>query len=57
MFALLLLYLCVILHTMWSGKRMQWQCVSSFDILCLYAIRMMSVKNLLVVCMSVGIVV
>ena len=47
-FALLMLYLCVILHTMWSGKSLQ---------LCLSAISMMFVKIMLEVGMLVDIVV
>ena len=56
-FALLMLFLCVILHTMWSSKSMQLLCILPFDILCLSAIKMMFVKILLAVCMLVGIVV
>ena len=37
-FALLLLFLRVILHTMWSGKSLQLLCILPFDILCLSAI-------------------
>ena len=57
MFALLMLFLCVILHTMWSGKSRQLLCTLHFDMLCLSAISMMFVKILLAVCMLVGIVV
>ena len=46
-FALLMLFLCVILHTMWSGKSLQLLCILRFCILCLSAIRMMFVKILL----------
>ena len=56
-FARLLLFLCVILHTIWSGKSLQLLCILSVGILCLSAIRIMFVKNLLAVCMLVGIVV
>ena len=35
-FALLMLFLCVILHTMWSGKSMQLLCILPFGILCLF---------------------
>ena len=56
-FALLVLFLCVILHTMWSRKSMQLLCILPFGILCLSAIRMMFVKILMEVCMLVGIVV
>ena len=47
-FALLMLFLCVILHTMSSDKSLQF---------CLSAISMMFVKILLAVCMLVGMVV
>ena len=40
-FALLMLFLCVILHTMWSDKSLQLLCILPFDMLCLSAIRMM----------------
>ena len=45
MFALLMLFLCVILHTMWSGKSLQLLCILPFGMLCLSAISMMFVKN------------
>ena len=38
LFALLKLFLCVILHTMWSGKSLQLLCILPFDILCLCVI-------------------
>ena len=65
MFALLMLFLCVILHTMWSGKSMQLLCMLPFGMLCflpfgmlyLSAISMMFVKNMLAVCILVGMVV
>ena len=56
-FALLMLSLCVILHTMWSGKSMQLLCILPFGMLCLSAISMMFVKIMLAVCMLVGMVV
>ena len=34
-FALLMLFICLILHTMWSGKSLQLMCILSFGILCL----------------------
>ena len=34
-FALLMLFLCFILHTMWSGKSLQLICILPFGILCL----------------------
>ena len=45
MFTLLMLFLCVILDTMLSGKSLQ--------LLCMSAISMMFVKSMLVVCMVV----
>ena len=45
MFALLMLFLCGILHTMWSGKSLQLLCILLFGMLCLFAISMMFVKN------------
>ena len=56
-FALLMLFLCGILHTMWSGKSLQLLCILPFGILCLSAIRIMFVKIILSVCMLMGIVV
>ena len=49
--------LCVILHTMSSGKSLQLLCILPFCMLCLSAISMMFVKIMLAVCMLVGIVV
>ena len=44
-FTLLMLFLCVILHTMWSGiMSLQLQCILPFGMLCLSAISMMFVK-------------
>ena len=54
-FALLMLFLCVILHTMWSGKSLQLLYILPFGMLCLSAISMMFVKIMLAVCMLVGI--
>ena len=56
-FALLMLFLYVILHTMFSGKSMQLLCIFPFRMLCLSAISMMFVKIMLAVCMLVGVVV
>ena len=56
-FALLMLFLCVILHTLSSGKGLQLICILPFGMLCLYAISMMFVKIMLAVCMLVGMVV
>ena len=55
-FALLMLFLCVIFHTMWSGKSLQLMCILPFGMLCLPAISMMFVKIMLAVCMMVGMV-
>ena len=57
MFALLMLSLCVILHSMWSGNSLQLLCIFPFGMLCLSAISMMFVKIMLAVCMLVGMVV
>ena len=51
-FALLMLFLCVIVHTMWSDERLQLLCILPFGILCLSAIRMILVEILFAVCMS-----
>ena len=56
-FALLMLFLCVILHTMSSGKSLQLLCFFPFGILCLSDISMMFVKIMLAVCILLGIVV
>ena len=55
-FALLMLFLCVILHTMSSGKSLQLLCILPFGMLGLSAISMMFVKIMLEVCMLVGMV-
>ena len=52
-FALLMLFLCVILHTMSSGKSLQLLCIFPFSMLCLSAISIMFVKILLTVCIVV----
>ena len=56
-FALLMLFFSVIVHTMWSGKCLQLLCILPFGILCLTSIMMMFVNILLAVCMLVVIVV
>ena len=56
-FALLMLFLCVILHTMSSGKSLQLLCIFPFSMLCLFAISMMFVKIMLAVCILVGMIV
>ena len=56
-FALLMFFLCVILHTMSSDKSLQLLYILPFGMLCLYAISMMFVKIMLAVCILVGMVV
>ena len=56
-FGLLMLFLWVILHTMWSGKSLQLLFILPFGRLCLSAISVMFVKIKLAVCMVVGMVV
>ena len=56
-FVLLMLFLCVILHTMSLGKSLQLLCILPFGMVCLSAISMIFVKILLVVCILVGMVV
>ena len=51
--ALRMLFLCVILHSMWSGKSPQLLCILLFGMLCLCAIRMMFCEND-IVCVYVG---
>ena len=56
-FSLCMLFLCVILHTMSSGKSLQLLCILPVGMLYLSAISVMFVKILLAVCMLVGMVV
>ena len=56
-FAVLMLFLCVILHTMSSDKSLQLLCILPFGMLCLSAISMMFLKIMLAVGMLVGMVV
>ena len=56
-FALLMLFFCVILHTIYSGKSMQLLCIFPFGMVCLSAISIMFVTILLAVCILVGMVV
>ena len=51
-FALIVLFLCVIMHNMWSGKNLQLLCILPFGMLCLSSISMF-VKIMLAVCMLV----
>ena len=46
MFALRMLYLYVIFHTMWSSKSQQLLCILPFSMLCLSAISMMFVNKM-----------
>ena len=56
-FALLMLFPCVILQTMSSGKSLKLLCIFPFGMLCFSAISMMFVKIMLAVCILVGMVV
>ena len=53
-FALLMLFPCVILHTMSLVKSLQLLCIFPLGMLCLSAISMMFMKILLAVCILVG---
>ena len=50
---LLMLFLCVMLHTMPSGKSLQLLCILPFGMVCLSATSMMFVKIVLAVCIFV----
>ena len=50
-FAHLMLFLCVILQTMWSDKSLQLLCILPFGMLCLSAVSMMFVNIMFAVCM------
>ena len=54
MFALLMLFLSVILHTMSSGKSRQLLCIFPFCMLCLSAISMMFVNIMLAGSVCIG---
>ena len=45
MYFFLMLFVCMILHTMWSDKNLQLLCILPYDMLCLSAISMMFEKN------------
>ena len=49
-----MLFLCVILHTMCSGKSLQLLCILLLGMLCLSATSMMFVKIMLAVCIFGG---
>ena len=53
-FAPLMLFLCVILHSMSSAKNLQLLCILPLGVLCLSAICMFVKIMLVVVCMLVG---
>ena len=53
-FALLMVFLCVILYTMSTGKSLQLLCIFLFGMLSLSTISMMFVKIMLAVCILVG---
>ena len=46
-FSLLILFLCVVLHIMWSDKSLQLLCIFPFGMLCFSAISMMFVNKLI----------
>ena len=56
-FALLMLFICVIWQTISSGKSLPLLCILPFGMLCLSAISMMFVKIMLAVCILMGMVV
>ena len=56
-FSLLILFLCVVLHIMWSDKSLQLICIFPFRMLCFYAISMMFVNKLIGSVMLVSMVV
>ena len=56
-FALLMLFLLIILHTMWSGKSLTLQYILPFGMLYFSAISMMFVESMLAVRMLDGMVV
>ena len=56
-FALFMLFLCVILHIMSSGNSLPLLCIFPFSMLCLSDISIMFVKIMLAVCILVGMVV
>ena len=52
-----MLFVCVILNTMWSDKSLQLLCLLPCCMLCLSLISMMFVKIMLAVCMLMGMMV
>ena len=56
-FAIRMLFLCVIWYTVWSGKNLQLLCIFPFGVLFFSAISMMFIKFMLAVCMLIGMVV
>ena len=57
MFAFVMVFLCVILHTMSLDKSLPLLCILSFGMLWLSNISLMFVKIMLAVCILVGMVV
>ena len=53
-FALLMLFLCVIFHNMLSGKSLQLLCILSFGMLCLSAISIMFLKIMLLMTSAIS---
>ena len=49
MFDILMLFLCVIWHTIWLGNSLQLLCILHFSMLCLSAISVMCVQIMLAV--------
>ena len=47
--ALLMLFLCVILHNMWLGKSLQLLCIFPFGMLCLSAIRIFELEDFIMI--------
>ena len=56
-FDLLILFICVISHTMWSGKSLELLYILPFGMLFLSSISMTCVNIMLAVCMLLGMVV
>ena len=50
MCALLMVFICVILHTMWSGKSLQLLCILPHGMLCLSGISIMFVTKFRELC-------
>ena len=44
-FSFFMVFLCMLVHSMWLGKSLQLLCILPFGILCLFAIRMITTKS------------